>query len=235
LSVFNWHDDFQRTDYHTTNDTMDRIDFSHLSNLCRLHGALLQAAERSPAALLDYRARARDVERATGRLRDGELLAGAAGDYAVSGSRRAFARLARHGFAVDAHGEVGYLHEQAARDVRYLDAALERIEEGDLHAAARAASRVGANHLQSWVSRDVQARSEERRCAARGSWPEKSHLTRSPDLWVEIAALRSEPGARPFGPWVRRSLERHCRRMAVEVDRRSARLASALSPGAGRP
>jgi hypothetical protein len=54
LSLFNWHTDFQRTDYHTTNDTIERLDFIHLSNLSRLHAALLVAAERSSDDLLDY-------------------------------------------------------------------------------------------------------------------------------------------------------------------------------------
>ena len=80
----------------------------------------------------------------------------------------------------------------------------------------------------------MQTETERRRHATRGSWSEKSHLTRSPDLWLEIAALRSERGARPFGPWVARSLERHRRRMAAEVARRTSRLASALSPDAGQ-
>ncbi|MEI6725134.1 MAG: M28 family peptidase [Actinomycetes bacterium] len=233
LSVFNWHTHFERTDYHTTNDTIDRLDFAYLSGLSRLHGALLVAAERSPAGLLDFGARARDVERATRSLPGRERLTQAAGEYARDGSRRSFARLARSGIAVDSHGETGYLFEQAARDVRCLDAALERIAAGDLRAAARAASRVGANDLQRWVSHDVQARTERRRLATRGSWSEKSHLTRSPDLWQEIAALRAERGARPFGSWVPRSLERHRLRMEAEVARRTARLASALSPDAG--
>jgi hypothetical protein len=232
LSLFNWHADFQRTDYHTTNDTIERLDFTHLSNLSRLHAALLIAAERSPSGLLDYRARARDVERATRSLRDRERLAEAAEDYARAASRRSFARLARSGFAVDSRGEIGYIHEQAARDVRYLDAALEKLDAGDLRGAARAAARVGANALQRWVSRDVQVRTEQRRHTARGSWSEKSRQTRSPVLWWEIAALRSERDARPFGPWVRQSLARHRRRMATEADRRSALLASALSPDA---
>ncbi len=235
LSLFNWHTDFERTDYHTTNDTIDRLDFKYLSGLSRLHVALLVAAERSvrDRDLLDYGARARDVARATRSLPGHETLAQAAGEYARDGSRRAFARLARAGIAVDARGETGYLYEQASRDVLHLDAALERIAAGDLRGAARAASRVGANDLQRWVSHDVQARTERRRLATRGSWSEKSHLTRSPDLWREIATLRAERGARPFGAWVPRSLERHRRRMDAEVGRRVARLASALSPGAG--
>jgi hypothetical protein len=88
---------------------------------------------------------------------------------------------------------------------------------------------VGANKLQRWVSHDVQTTTEQRRYTTRGSWSQKSHLTRSPNLWREIAALRAERGARPFGPWVRRSLERQRQRMDAEVGRRAARLASALS------
>jgi len=232
LSLFNWNTVFQRTDYHTTNDTIDKLDFAHLSNLSRLHAALLVAAERSTVDLLDYRARARDVERATRSLRDHEQLARAADEYARNGSRRSFTRLARSGFSVDARGETGYVYEQALRDVRHLDAALEQIDAGDPRAAARAASRVGANNLQRWVSHDVQTRTEQRRYATRGSWSEKSHPTRSPDLWSEIAAMRGERGARPFGPWVRRSLERQRRRMDAEVGRRTDRLAAALSPSA---
>ena len=33
LSLFNWNTVFERTDYHTTNDTIDRLDFAHLSSL----------------------------------------------------------------------------------------------------------------------------------------------------------------------------------------------------------
>ena len=231
LSVFNWHTDFRRADYHTTNDTIDRLDFAHLSNLSRLHAALLVGAERSSVDhdLLDYPARARDVKRATRSLPDHERLARAAEEYGRSGSRRSFARLARSGIAVDAQGETAYVHEQASRDVRYLDAALQQIAAGDLRAAARAASRVGANDLQRWVSPAVQTTTEQRRLKTRGSWPEKSHPTRSPNLWREIAALRAERGARPFGPWVTRSLELHRQRMDAEAGRRAARLASALS------
>lgn len=231
LSLFNWHTDFQRTDYHTTNDTIERLDFLHLSNLSRLHAALLVAAERSLDDLLDYGARERDVKRAARALPGGHRVAQAAERYARNGSRRSFMRLARAGFAVDAAGETGYLHEQAARDVRNLDEALEQVAAGDLGAAARAARRVGTNNLQRWVSREVQVRSEQRRLGSRGSWPAKSHLTASPNLWRELATLRGEPGSRPMGPWLADSLNRHRRRMQAELDRRTARLASALSSG----
>jgi Iap family predicted aminopeptidase len=230
LSVFNWHTDFQHTDYHTTNDTVARMDFEHLENLCRLDAALLVDAERTGDRLLDFKARARDVERATRSLPEHDRLREAAAGYARAGSRRAFARLARSGFAVDVHSEAGYVPEQAARDVDHLGAALERISAGDLGGAARTASRVGFNGLARWVSEDVQRRVERRYESPRGSWPKASSPTRTPNLWRELAALRGERGARPYGPWVERSLERHLRQMQAEVARRSDRLASALSP-----
>jgi hypothetical protein len=229
LSVFNWHSDFQKSDYHTTNDIMARLDFQHLANQCRLNAALLMDAERNPSGLLDYRARERDVKRATRALPGHERMSRAAERYAQRGSRAGFARLARSGFAVDAHGETGYVFEQAARDVEQLDRALERIAAGDLRAAARHASRVGSNLLQPWVSRDVQLRTERRYEKPAGSWLAKSHTTASPNLWPELAALRSEPGRRPFGPWVQRSLERHRARMGAELARRADSLEAALS------
>jgi hypothetical protein len=230
LAVFNWHTDFQHTDYHTTNDTVARLDFEHLEALCRLDAALLVDAERSGDRLLDFKARARDVERAARSLPDHERLTAAAADYVRAGSRRAFARLARSGFALDTHGEAGYLYEQAARDADHLATALARISAGDRGGAARAASRVGFNHLQRWVSEDVQLRVEHRYRSPRGSWPRESSPTRTPNLWRELAALRGERRARPFGPWVERSLERHLRRTQAELARRRDRLASALSP-----
>jgi hypothetical protein len=229
LSLFNWHTDFQRTDYHTTNDTIERLDFIHLSNLSRLHAALLVAAERSSDDLLDYGARERDLKRATRTLPDGHRLARAAELYARKGSRSSFTRLARTGFAVDTAGETGYLYEQAARDVHNLSEALERLIAGELGAAARAASRVGANNLGRWVSREVQATSERRRLGSSGSWPAKSHLTAGPNLWRELATLRGEPGSRPLGTWLEDSVRRHRRRMQAELETRTTRLAAALS------
>jgi len=235
LSVFNWHTDFQHSDYHTTNDTIERLDFEHLANLCRLNAAMLMDAERSSERLLDYRARVRDVDRSTRELPGHDRLVEAAARYARAGSRRSFAHLARSGFAVDARGETGYLHEQASRDVTHLGTALQRISGGDLGGAARAASRVGLNGLSRFVSRDVQVRTERRYQAPRASWPSKTNPTRSPNLWRELAALRGESGARQFGPWVERSLERHLRRMNAELARRSDRLVSALSPPSSPP
>ena len=228
LSVFNWHTEFQRTDYHTDLDTIDRLDFSHLANLCRLDAALLVAADAAGDELLDYPARARDVERAGAGLPDRRGLVSAARRYGKRGSRAGFARLARTSFAVGAGAEPGYLWAQAAADAAQLELALRALKAGDRRAAVRAASRVGMNGMARWVSHDVQRMAERRWASPHGSWPAKSHLTRSPDLWAELASLRGERDARPFGPWVARSLEKHRARMRAEVTRRTGRVAAAL-------
>jgi Iap family predicted aminopeptidase len=231
LSVLNWHNDFARTDYHTDRDTYARMDFGHLADLSRLYAAILIDAQARAEHLLDHRARARDVAKAAKALPDHEALTRAADEYGRRGTRRAFARLARAGFAVDATGEPGYLYEQAARDTRRLAAAIRAIDANDPRGAARAAAKVGANGMQRWASEATQQTAERRHDTGRVSWPAKSHLTRSPHLWREIASLRGEPGARPFGPWVRQSLERHHERMRAETRRRVARLVSALAGG----
>ena len=228
LSVFNWHTEFQRTDYHTDLDTIDRLDFSHLANLCRLDAALLVAADAAGDELLDYPARARDVERAGAGLPGRRGLVSAARRYGKRGSRASFARLARTSFAVGAGAEPGYLWAQAAADAAQLELALRALKAGDRRAAVRAASRVGMNGMARWVSHDVQRMAERRWASPHGSWPAKSHLTRSPDLWAELASLRGERDARPFGPWVARSLEKHRARMRAEVTRRTGRVAAAL-------
>jgi hypothetical protein len=134
----------------------------------------------------------------------------------------------RRGIAVDAAGEVGYLPAQAAKDASALAAAIGALERDDRAAAARECRKVGVNHLQRWVSEEVQRRSERRHVSSRGSWPAASHLTRTPDLWQEIAALRGERGARRYGPWVLASLRRHHARCEAEREKRTAALAAAL-------
>jgi hypothetical protein len=225
LSVLNWHPRFERTDYHTDNDTIRRIDFDHLSGQAAFYAAMLVDAEARTEAIMDYTARGRDVAKAP----HGDELADAAAAYARAGSRRAFARLARRGIAVDAAGEVGYLHAQAAKEAKLLREAIAALEGDDITAALKLCQKIGMNKLQRWVSPEVQARSERRHLSTRGSWPEKSHLTRMPNLSRELASLRGEPGARPYGPWVCRSLDRHRVRPEAEAAKRLATLQAALS------
>jgi hypothetical protein len=228
LSVFNWHTEFRQTDYHTDKDTIDRLDFDHLANLCRLDAALLVAAEAAGDGLLDYPARAGDVERASDGLPDRRALVSAARRYAKRGTRADFARLGRTAFAVGADSEPGYLWAQAAADAAQLEQALRALTAGDRGAAARAASRVGMNAMAGWVSQDVQRTAERRWAASQGSWAAKSHLTRSPNLWRELASIRGERGARPFGPWVAQSLEKQHAKMQAETRKRVGKVTAAL-------
>ncbi|HYZ78503.1 MAG TPA: hypothetical protein VE596_14140 [Gaiellaceae bacterium] len=50
-----------------------------------------------------------------------------------------------------------------------------------------------------------------------------------PNLWRELASLRGEPGPRPPGPWIERSLERHLARSQRELARRLDRMAAAAA------
>ncbi len=230
MSIFNWHTRFERTDYHTTNDTADRLDYGYLAGLTQLHAALVLEADNDPGAMLDFAARERHVRSVAARTGASGLDAAAA-RYAREASRTGFARLARSGFALDDHGSIGYLHEQAAADARRLATALERLGKGDRAGAARAAAAVGANAGQAWLSHDAWRAAERRRLRGAGSWSAKSHQTASPDLWAEIGSLRGDTGSRPVGAWLERSLERHRARSEAEAARRAAALARALSRG----
>jgi hypothetical protein len=50
-----------------------------------------------------------------------------------------------------------------------------------------------------------------------------------PDLWRELASLRSEEGARKPGPWLEASLRRHLERSRREVERRLDRMEQAAA------
>jgi len=84
------------------------------------------------------------------------------------------------------------------------------------------------NAMAGWVSQDVQRTAERRWAAPQGSWAAKSHLTRSPNLWRELASIRGERGARPFGPWVAQSLEKQHAKMQAETRKRVGRVTAAL-------
>jgi hypothetical protein len=224
LSVLNWDNGFERTDYHTDQDTIRRMDFEYLGGQAAFYAAVLADAEARGASIMDYRARARDVA----RMPYGAQVSEAAQTYAVDGSRRRFARLGRGGFTVDAGGDIGYLPVQADRDARLLGDAIAALEAGDPPAAARLCEQVGVNHLQRWVSREVQVRAERRHGAPTGSWPDRARLSVTPNLWREIATLRGQRGARPYGPWLRASLERARARSEAEAAKRVAALGKAL-------
>ena len=56
------------------------------------------------------------------------------------------------------------------------------------------------------------------------TWAAASHLTPSPELWPEVAALRGGDE----GEWIEASLERHLERSQAELERRLDAMAGVL-------
>ena len=125
---------------------------------------------------------------------------------------------------------LAYPHEQAQRDAEQLAAALAAYRAGNRRRAADALRRVGANALAPRLSQAAFARHARRRTAAGcgDSWARASHLTASPDLWAEIAALTGREGAQAPGPWLEQSLERHLEDTRAELSRRLEAMATVL-------
>jgi hypothetical protein len=233
VNVSSFADPWYRTVYHTQHDTIDHVDFDYLAKLTRLFARLVWDASEAPDAMHAYAARAGDLrsrlrsvpsmpertrlERSLGRL---EQLAG----------RRAFTGLARGLTGLDAHGMAAYPHEQPARDVDALERALAALEAGRRVEATRRLERVGLNRICADLSREAFAR-EHRRfapAAPRACWGRQGRIDAGPNLWGELASLRGEPGARPYGPWVRASVERHLARRRGELARRLDRMTAAV-------
>ena len=63
-------------------------------------------------------------------------------------------------------------------------------------------------------------------------WGGRSHLTESPNLWLELASLRGEPGAPPAA-WVKRSLSGHAEDVKATLERAAARMEAALARAGG--
>lgn len=224
LNVSTFTEEYKRTLYHTQYDTADGVDFDYLARLTRLYSRFLVGAADDPDAILDYRARARDVARAAPELRDAaEALRGRSG-------RRAFTAIGRGLYGLDAGDAAAYPHEQTRRDVESLEAALAALRRGETRAAARQAERVGLNVLARELSREGFRRERARRgrAAPRACWARQGDPDPGPDLWDELAALRGERGARKPGPWLERSLERHLARSRRELERRLGRMRRAL-------
>lgn len=231
VAAFNWETWFSKAEYHTTFDTISRLDFEHLARMTRFFAYLLLMADRDPDGILDHRARARDVLRAT---RDcGVPTSGierAAARHATRRGRGAWTAIGRQLCAVDAGGDTCYPHTQLAKDLKNLDAARAALAEGRPRRAARLLSRVGANFAAPHMSRGAFAQHHARRARDMRSrhWIGASHLAPTPDLWEEIAALQGDPDARPVGVWIDRSIERHMKITRERLRRAIARMERAL-------
>lgn len=233
LNVSSFSSAWIATDYHTQLDTAGRVDFDYLAKLTRVFARLLLDADDDPDAILDYPARAADLRRSLGRLgptpartrleRSLARLDGCSG-------RADFTSLGRGLYGLDAEGTQRYPHEQAARDVEELRAALAALAEDQADTAARHLARVGLNRL----CRDLSEQAFERELTrndprtGRLAWAAQGRQRRGPNLWLELASLRGEPGARPAGRWIERSLERHLDRAQMDLERRLEQMAAAV-------
>jgi len=219
ITVLTWEKSFMRSDYHTPRDTPALLNWDHLEGQTRFYTYLLLQADADPDGILDHGARAEELAKIDG-------LPAPTGRH----GRPAFTTVGQELVAIDAHGVLAYPHEQAQRDAEQLAAALAAYRAGNRRRAADALRRVGANALAPRLSQAAFARHARRRTAAGcgDSWARASHLTASPDLWAEIAALTGREGAQAPGPWLEQSLERHLEDTRAELSRRLEAMATVL-------
>src|SRR5262249_7647274 len=229
INVSTFSPEFTRAEYHTQYDTSDRVDFEYLARLTRVCARLLLEADEHAEALLDFTARAGDLRRAVRGLDAGGLERALQALQRAQG-RRQFTAVGRGLHGLEAKERAAYPHEQTRRDVERLEAALAALCGGRHRAAVRDLERVGLNPLCADLSHEaflLERRTRGRR-APRASWAAQGAPDIGPDLWEELASLRSEPGARPPGPWLERSLERHLAASRRELRRRLARMERAV-------
>ena len=106
------------------------------------------------------------------------------------------------------------------------------LDRDDQKAASRSLTKVGSNQLFPYLSESAFASYSEREkpAATARSWAMNSHVTSSPDLWAEIAALTGDPGAKPPGKWLRESLLRSLEHSRHDLDTRLAAMVRAVEP-----
>jgi Peptidase family M28/PA domain len=220
INVSTFSSEFDRTEYHTQFDTTDRVDFDYLARLTEVCARLLLD---SPA--LDFAARARDVRRSLRGLRHARLESGLASLERAEGRTR-FTAVGRGLHGIAAIDGPRYPHEQTKADIEQLETALAEPDR-----AIDSLSRVGLNWLCTDLSHEAFRRERARRGrrARRACWGVQGDADIGPDLWSELASLRGEPGARPPGPWLERSLRRHLARSRRELARRLDRMADAAA------
>ncbi len=229
VAAYCWEASFGRTDYHTQFDTEDRLDYDHLAAQTRMYALLLLAADTDPDGILDHRARARQLDSIARRHAHPGLRAAAAA-HRGAGGRNAFTPVGRGLFALDALGRFRYPHEQTGTDITHLHAAITALDTGDRTGAARKLAGVGSLALFPYLSHHAFSEHTRRLTRERveKGWAGASHLTDDPDLWAELAALRGEPGARPFGGWVRAALATALEAAEHEMDRRLTAMAESI-------
>lgn len=230
VNVSTFSSEFDRTEYHTQYDRSSEVDFDYLGQLTRVCSRFLLAADANDDRFLDLDFPAR-VRHLRSRLRGVQHtgLDRSLAELEHADGRRAFTAAARGLHGLDAKETAAYPHEQTARDVEHLEAALTALRVGRRAPAARRLAKVGLNRLCADLSPEAFAieRSRRGRRVPRACWAAQGDPDIGPDLWLELASLRSEPGARPPGPWLERSLERHLAAARRELARRLDRMAAA--------
>lgn len=207
LACYAWEKSFGKTDYHTQFDTIDLLDFDFLSAQVRLYALLLLDADREPDAVFDHRARARELARIAAEHGHAGL-ASAAQRHASATGRADFTAVGQGLFALNAHAELAYPHEQSARDLRAIRTALDALDNSKSFTALRALRTVGHHYLHSYLGASALGAHSQRYLpeAVSRTWASRSHLTDSPMLWEELASLGAEPGSRPLGAGLRTHL-----------------------------
>ncbi len=218
-----------RSAYHTQYDTPEWLDFDYLARLTGVYGRMLEEADAAPDAILDFAARRRHLARALDPVPETPSLArlrSSLDRLAELRVRNEFTAVARGLTGLDAHGASAYPHEQATRDTAALERALRAYRAGKHRLAARHLATVGMNALCADLSREAFALERERTSSrsSRATWAALGALDPGSSLWDELAALRSEPGARAPGPWLERRLEQELARARRELDRRLAQM-----------
>lgn len=230
VNVSTFSSEFDRNEYHTQYDTSETLDFAYLAQLGRVCARLLLQADSATDDFLDYGARARHL-RSKLRGLSHERLEQSLARLARARGRAAFTAVGRGLYGLDAKETAAYPHEQTARDVELLEAALVALRRGQRVRAAGRLTGIGLNRLCTDLSQKAFAleRGRRGRRASGACWAAQGDPDVGPDLWVELASLRGEPGARQVGPWLERSLERHLARSRRELGRRLDRMAAATA------
>lgn len=203
VAAYAWEREFGRTDYHTQFDTIELLDFAVMAAQTRTYALLLLEADADPDSILDHGARAQEL--AGVATRQGHAgLAAAAANHDAAGGRQQFTEIGRGLFALDADSALCLPHEQPARDLAGIEAAIAAVEVGQLPAAARALRAVGGHQLAGYLGPTAYAAHAHRfsPAALTRTWGGSSHVSVSENLQPALACLSRQPGARTFGPWV---------------------------------
>ncbi len=231
ISVLTWGKSFSKSAYHSPLDTIKLVDFAHLERLGRAYSLMLLDADRRGDGLLDHRARARHLEQAAARspVPLPGLRAAARRHAAVRG-RGAFTPVGRGLLALDADADervpvpAGGAGSEGAAGGAGGAGQGRQAGRGQARGAGR-----GQRAVRGAVARRDAAAAGAGRARPRGDgWGGRSHLTESPNLWLELASLRGEPGAPP-ADWVKRSLRGHAEDVKARLEQAAAGMEKALA------